>query len=596
MRSYLLVSVIALALSLSAQTVQAQPRRAQSAQIQSAPVQRYFDAHNHITGVLPYYAYANLPVFIDSLSNPQASVGVPDRLALYHYLADVWYAQQATALDDKLFSPADGQRFALGSRAALVVFHDQIAGSVVALNGVLERVLTATPWTEFDSAYAFRGGPVSTYLLKTFYNGDEDRLGADLCKATVLDLAATNIDDSEQSLPFIGGWRFSDGKSWPLSTVTCVMNAAADPSVRSALGTMHREMPSVKIVLMTHTAQLASMPDGKYIEWSKNGTCSQNTLPNALVTTPKMVYDGLMGWDHGKLVVESSRARQFYDTVVGIDTAGPETTCFTPGGMQHYQMLVDAVYRASKARRLAGWNGKLLVHTHVGEGAVVNYAPTAPAKPWTFQAAFSQLPATRSRSDQAESNLSMLLSAIAAFETSHPDVHDYVVFRLAHATWATAAQAQAMHDEQLEADVNLESNVATGAYPIARMPLGTPTLLQTIIGPLAQNPQRNFELNDLLDALIRDPNDSNNVGGILGNASLKYLLAARVRCLLGTDADGVEHSDIVKEYAYATALITYWNRVDPSFRERSGHADRQRLFDNVRWHIANMASDTAPAY
>lgn len=569
---------------------------AQRAFAQPAPAQRYFDAHNHFTGVLPYYAYANLPAFIESLSNPQTSVGMSDRLALYRYLGDVWYMQQGVALEDKLFSPADGQRFALGSRAALVVFHDQVAGSVVALNGALERVLTATPWTEFDSAYAFRGGPASAYLLKTFYDQDADRLGADLCKATVLDLAATNIDDSEQSLPLIGGWKFDAGKSWPLSTVKCVMNAAADPAVRSALGAMRREMPSIKIVFMTHTAQLASMPGGKYIEWSKNGACSQNTLPNALVTEPKTIYDALMGWDNGKLVVESSQAQQFYDTVVGIDTAGPETTCFTPAGMQYYQTLVDAVYRASKGRRLAGWHGKLLVHTHVGEGAVINYAPTAPPEPWTFQSLFSKLPPTRSHSDQAESNLAMLLSAISAFESGHPDVHDYVVFRLAHATWATAAQAQAMHDERLEADVNLESNVATGAYPLSRMPLGNQALLQTTIGPLAENPQTNFELNNLLGSLVKDPNDANRVGGILGNASLKYLLEARVRCLLGTDADGVEHSDIVKEYEYAGSLIAYWNQIDPSFRNRSGNADRQRLFDNVHWHLANMSADTAPAY
>src|ERR1700722_18149437 len=115
---------------------------------------RYFDAHNHFSGILPYYAYADLPAFIESLSNPRKQVSVEDRLALYHYLADVWYPSSGVALDDKLFSPADGQRFALGARAALLVYRDQVAGSAVALDGTLERVLTATPWSEFDSAYA----------------------------------------------------------------------------------------------------------------------------------------------------------------------------------------------------------------------------------------------------------------------------------------------------------------------------------------------------------------------------------------------------------------------------------------------------------
>ncbi|MFZ0683408.1 MAG: hypothetical protein WAM84_11075, partial [Candidatus Cybelea sp.] len=79
---------------------------------------RYFDAHNHLSGILPYYAYADLPAFIESLSNPGKQVSVEDRLALYRYLTDVWYPSKGAALDDKLFSPADGQRFALGARAA----------------------------------------------------------------------------------------------------------------------------------------------------------------------------------------------------------------------------------------------------------------------------------------------------------------------------------------------------------------------------------------------------------------------------------------------------------------------------------------------
>jgi hypothetical protein len=557
----------------------------------------YFDAHNHFTGILPYYAYANLPAFIESLSNPRATVSFDDRLALYRYLDDNWYASEGKALGDRLFSPADGQRFALGARAALVVYHKQIAGSAVDLDGVLERVLTATPWSEFDSAYAFRGGPASEYLVSRFYGGSYERLSADLCKATILDLAQTNIDVSEQSLPFVGGWKFTDGASVPLTTIECVLNAPSDLSVRSALRAMNRPMPTVKIVLMTHTAQLATLADGtSYSEWSKSGACAPVKLPGVLVTTPKMVYDALMGWNNGKLVVSAAQAQAYYDTVVGIDTAGPETTCFTPAGMQYYAQLIDAVYRASKSRRLTGWHGKLLVHTHVGEGAVIDYAPTAPAQPWSFANTFAALPPTRSNAEQAQSNITTLLAAIARFAQTHPDLHRYVVFRLAHDTWASAAQAQLMHDERVEADVNLESNVATGAYPIARMPLGAATIVNAEIDPLAANATTNFELNNLMAVLVKNPADPAQVGGILGNTPLRFLLESHVRCLLGTDADGVEHSDIVKEYAYASSLIAYWNATDPAFRARAGGIDGQTLFENVRWHRAEMASDTAGAY
>jgi hypothetical protein len=561
-----------------------------------AEATQYFDAHNHLSGVLPYYAYANLPAFVASFSNPRESVSVEDRLALYHYLADVWYPAQGAALGDRLFSPADGQRFALGARAALLVYRGEVAGSAVALDGTLERVLTATPWSEFDSAYAFRGGPAGDYLLARFYAGSNPRMSADLCKATVLDLAATHIDDSEQSVPFVGGWKFADGMSWPLQSIECLMNAPSDASVRAALQVMNKAMPEIKVVLMTHTSQLATLPGGaRYSEWSKTGACAAVPLPSALVTTPKAIYDALMGWNAGVAVVPPAQAPRYFNTVIGIDTAAPETTCFTRDGMRYYAALIAAVYDAARSRRLAGWRGKLLVHTHVGEGAAIAFAPSPPPQPWSFQSVFAKLPPTLSNTAQARNNITTLLAAIARFEAEHPDAKDYVVFRLAHDTWATPEQAQAMRDEGVEADVNLESNVATGAYPIARMPLGG-DLVSKEIDPVAQNPATNFELNNLLGVLVTDPTNVSEVGGILGDASLKYLLEARVRCLLGTDAAGVEHSDIVKEYQYAASLIAYWNKTDLAFRARSGGIDTQALFDNVRWHQSNMAADRAIPY
>jgi hypothetical protein len=557
--------------------------------------EQYFDAHNHITGILPYYAYADLPAFIASLSHSDAAVGVDDRLALYRYLDEVWRPAIKQQLGNAPFSPADGQRFALGARAALEIHRGQVAGNVVALNGVLERVLTATPWSEFDSAYAFRGGPAGTYLRERFYHGDGALLSSDLCKATVLDLAATNIESSEQSLPFLGGWHFSDGTSQPLSTILCTMNAGSDPVVIAGLRAMNKPMPQIKIVLMTHTSELATAAGGKsYSEWSKTGRCANLPLPEFLKTDPQTVRDALLGWDRGKLVVPRAQAVAYYDMVVGIDTAAPETTCFTAAGMQYYTRLVTAVYDAAKARRRAGWRGKLLVHTHVGEGATVDYVPVPPRQPWTFQELFGTLPPVRSNAAQAAQNISTLLDAIGAFERTHPDAQEYVVFRLAHDTWATPEQANTMREERVEADVNLESNVATGAYPVGRMP--AKAALMPAIDSLAANPATNFELNDLLGTLVKDPNDPTAVGDVLGNAALKYLLEAHVRCLLGTDADGVEHSDIVKEYEYASALIAYWNRTDPIFRARASGVDRQTLFANVDWHLRNMSSSAVQPY
>jgi hypothetical protein len=558
----------------------------------------YFDAHNHFTGILPYYAYANLPAFIARISGASQAVSFDDRLALYRYFSDTWYPAHQAALGDRLFSPPDGQRFSLGARAALVVYRDRVAGSVVDLDGALERVLTATPWSEFDSAYAFRGGPAGDYLVSRFYAGDYERLNADLCRATVLDLAATNIEISEQSLPFIGGWAFDNGRSDRLNTIACAMGAYRDPSVVAGLHTMAKSMPVIKFVLMTHTSQLAALPGGtQYSEWSKTGHCDAVALPSALRTSPATIYHALLGQDDtGKPVIDAGRRVTFYDTVVGIDTAGPETTCFTPDGMAYYQQLVAAVYGAAKTRRSTGWHGKLLVHTHVGEGGVIDYAPVPPAQPWTFENAFASFPTTSSNAAEAELNITALIGAVAQFERTHQDARDYVIFRFAHDTWANEAQASAMHDEGVEADVSLESNVATGAYPVSRMPLGGSAVMQDDVAPLVGNQDANFVLNDLLGVLVKDPNDELSVGAILGNASMKYLLEKRVRCLLGTDADGVEHSDIVKENEYASALIAYWNQTDPTFRALAGGVTERTLYDDVRWHLTNMSTDSPLPY
>jgi hypothetical protein len=558
----------------------------------------YFDAHNHFPGVLPYYAYADLPAFISRVSQPSTGVTFDDRLALFRYLSDDWYAHHGEELGNRLFSPPDGQRYSLGARAALVVYRDRVAGSVHDLDGALERVLTATPWTEFDSAYAFRSGPVYDYLKARFYAGSEDALERDLCRATILDLAATNIDVSEQSLPFIGGWSFDGGKSTRLNTIQCAMDAGSDPRITSRLKSMSRPMPVVTFVLMTHTSELAALPNGtQYSEWSKTGACNAVTLPAVLRTPPSVVYHGLLGQDAGgQPVLPANRQSDFYREVVGIDTAAPETTCFTPAGMTYYGQLIGAVYEASKARRAAGWHGKLLVHTHVGEGSVINYATGAPSQPWTFANSFSSLPATLTNSDQAGRNITAVLTAVALFEREHPDAGQYVIFRLAHDTWANEAQAAAMHDEGVEADVSLGSNVATGAYPISRMPLGPATVMQDDVSPLLSNVEANFALNDLLQVLVGDPNDDLSVGNVLGNASLKYLLEEHVRCLLGTDAAGVEHTDIVREYEYAGALISYWNETDPSFRAAAAGVTPKTLFDNVAWHLKNMSSNAALPY
>src|SRR5215469_9674276 len=115
-----------------------------------AAAETYFDAHNHFPGILPYYAYADLPAFVQRIGTLSGAVTFEDRLALFRYISGDWYPRHRDELGNRLFSPPDGQRYSLGARAALVVYGDRVAGSMIDLDGALERILTATPWTEFD--------------------------------------------------------------------------------------------------------------------------------------------------------------------------------------------------------------------------------------------------------------------------------------------------------------------------------------------------------------------------------------------------------------------------------------------------------------
>lgn len=564
---------------------------------------RYFDPHNHLSGVLPYEAYTNLPAYIRGLEGKGKGATAADERALYTYIREAWDRpskeyngrSRQQYLGNRPFAP--DQRYALGARATLELYSDSNDPNVV--SGALQRIFTATPFTEFDSAYAFRGGYGDAYLKHTYYPGSGIKLASDLCKATILELADTDIRISEQSMNFIGGWKFDkNGKSYRLNNILCYGD---EPQrLKPILKKMGKPVPSIRILLMTHTSELGENTQGsKYASFARTGICRDEPLAGYLKTGPEVIKDALLGLDaNGKSVVSKARMRHYFNTVVGIDTAAPEVTCFSAAGMDHYKRLVEGVYEAAKERRRLGWHGKLLVHTHVGEGFTIYYAKHPPLRPWTFKAVFGSLPDESGNEitnpKVARRNIATLLAAIASIERTHKDIHDYLVFRLGHVTWATQAEADAMAKEQVEADVNLDSNIATNAYPLSRMKNRSEIVMR--LNGLLRERTGNLGVNDFPHFVIPDPRDIDEVGHVLGNTSLKYLLMAHVRVLLGSDGAGVEHSGMRWEYRLGTSLIRYWHQHDPGFRARAGNVTEQYYFDNVNWHLKNMSTDTYLPY
>src|SRR5258708_9588776 len=332
------------------------------------PSREYFDGHNHnSSGILPYYAYADLAAFIVNPTDPR-KVDLEHRRQLWAFLANYQY---------------QGSRFSPGALETVKLYgKDSNKLSEAQVNGALERVLTTTPWTDFDSAYAFRGAPIYSFLASVYK--DDARLNKDVCDATIIDFAVTHTGYSEQFIFFVGGW--GPAPSSRLDNIRCFMKEPAALAAAGKFKALGVSEPKIKSLIMTNTSDLGSVSrDGTdWIQYGTTGQCAP-TKP-VLRIAPDDIRNGLLGRDSdGAAVIAPGEEHAFFDEVVGIDTAGPEFTCFSSAnaeankgaGMDNYNRLGRAVYSASRERRGAGGHGKRLGHSHVGECAVAKPSHTA---------------------------------------------------------------------------------------------------------------------------------------------------------------------------------------------------------------------------
>ena len=156
-----------------------------------------------------------------------------------------------------------------------------------------------------------------------------------------------------------------------------------------------------------------------------------------------------------------------------------------------------------------------------------------------------------------------------------PGIDDYVIFRFGHVTHADLADATAMKRLRIEADINLESNIATRAFL-------TPELACAGPAPLTEPEQ--FRSNNLPGRVLA----SGRAVQILSDHSLKYMLQAGVRTLLGSDGGGTEHSDIGRAYALAGQLIEYWKSQGLSFPPDT---NAEIFHRHAAAHLADMKDD-----
>lgn len=517
----------------------------------------YLDPHNHINGIIKSTDYANLEKVI---SGEQLTT---------EELAKLWDALAA------LYTPSyvKNSRNSMGSINTLTCnepkdfvtprLTDQEGYRAILVRNI-ERMLSATPHTGFDSAYAQRGYIEDSFLFSNLGEEATKKAHQDLRRATLLRLAMDSIAFTEMSTNFIGGdstgRRFASMYAYEnmindlLSTTTSEENM----SLKTILKEKNLPIPKIRWLLMAHSSEFAlGDSENNYMTYAQ-GECQLVQRRPAWKTSPyNDLYKALKN-----------------NIVVGIDVAGTENTCFTKDGANNFREFIKVVYAASKERIKENKDSsKLLVHVHVGEGSPILEESIATTKRAAC-ASLSTLPSVKKLDTKAvhaiesAKNIKTVINLIYSIKREIKDAGNYIVFRLGHATNVTRTQAKEIKDLGIEVDVNLSSNIATGSWTVEK------AILDTIKTPV---PTR------LLEHLLKADWQPE---AIFGEHGLKWLLYYNVLTILGTDGAGVEHADLARDYQIASSLIDYWNRTDEGFR--SFNISIENLINNQNLHMEKM--------
>jgi hypothetical protein len=198
---------------------------------------------------------------------------------------------------------------------------------------------------------------------------------------------------------------------------------------------------------------------------------------------------------------------QVPDMIAGIDICGPENGRWDEAGMAHMERAFTLLQQQAD---LSG--RKLVLRPHVGEG----YSGTEGQRRLGVEEDARQ-------GRIAQENLDTILVRLQKMRdegTYRPPPEGSVEIRLGHVTQATADQVRRMKDLGVIAEVNIGSNLVTGALGRARG--GSASRLE-------EHP-------------------------------LLLLLYHGVPTLLSTDAQGVMSTDLSKEYGFAADLVDRFRR------------------------------------
>ncbi|MBO2448349.1 hypothetical protein J4573_14685 [Actinomadura barringtoniae] len=423
---------------------------------------------------------------------------------------------------------------------------------------VCQNALTATPQNDYDSAYVGRGLlPIAIPAL----------LGAGM-----RELRRQNIQFSEQSVPvwsMTGKWRENE------AAATAVEQAEQQgvvvrwlPMLAGAflgwVGDSHeyREDPSWSMLRLRDAARekevrpagasgaalecLSTHLAGPYDDWTRRWA-EFAPMPWPKRTKPTM-HEEIAGW------IDQMEAAVRYQVryTTGFDIASPERTWYTRHGALLFERVLRMLFKVAREQRRP-----LVAHVHVGEG----YPGFVDTDATDVRAAMKRKdqPGLRILYDPdtklpahylcGENNVQQILNAVQRFRSALAkeeggraltDFDRYVRVRFGHVTHASLLQAQQMADAGIWADVNLSSNLATGALAFVQETEALSAQTGNVAGIIKQ----------AATVVAQQPN-----APLFKQHALVTLLTCGVPTVLGTDGGGIEHSEMSREYALAGAIL-----------------------------------------
>lgn len=321
---------------------------------------------------------------------------------------------QVTTLDGRASTLAGNER------AAVVRARELLAREAC------ETALAATPETDFDSAYEVR----DQLVKDTFAPGARDRTRQDAyddyIREAILELARDGLRyvEPSASLKKVGG-------------VFEPARIAAVYEQMVAEGLVAPGQVEIQMLAMMLTGHFGHRDAG---------------LP--AVESPR---EGTFDADVGETVRLVREAR-----VVGSDTGGPESSIWSKP--ERVRALVRALL--GEARR----TGKASVYRpHLGEGSV---DPIDGESFHTDKQRHLALDGKPTGYARAHDNIEVLLGVLEELDRSGELDRNLLLVRIGHATHADAAQAARMQALGVIAEVNLRSNIATGAISQTEGPHG----------------------------------------------------------------------------------------------------------------------------